>query len=179
MSIEAKQVDINLDTAAAEREKQEAILKVIETYRDKPGCLIAVLHLAQEIYGYLPLHVQKIIADGMGESLSHVSGVVSFYSYFSTKPRARFEIKICLGTACYVRGGKEVLDALKKKLGVDVGQTTEDRQFSLDIGRCFGACGMAPVLMVNDTVHQRVKPARISELLQSYASDAQPAEVNS
>jgi NADH:ubiquinone oxidoreductase subunit E len=97
-----------------------------------------------------------------------VAGVVSFYSFFSTVPRGKYLVRVCLGTACYVRGGKQVLDAVKKTLGIDVGQTTADRLFSLDVGRCFGACGLAPVIMVNDDVHQRVKPAKINELLNIY-----------
>jgi len=104
-----------------------------------------------------------------------VAGVVSFYSFFSTVPRGRNLIRVCLGTACYVRGGMAVLDSLKKELGIDVGETTEDREFSLEVARCFGACGLAPVLTVNDIVHHRVKPARINEILAQYAS--QPADV--
>lgn len=168
MSTETQQVKINLDTAAEEQEKKQAILKVIETYRDKPGCLIAVLHLAQEIYGYLPLEVQKIIADGMGESLSHVSGVVSFYSYFSTKPRAQYEIKICLGTACYVRGGKRIVDRLEEELGISVGESTQDGKFSINITRCLGACGLAPVVMIGEDVHQQVNPDKIEKILAKY-----------
>jgi (2Fe-2S) ferredoxin len=97
-----------------------------------------------------------------------VAGVVSFYSFFSTVPRGKYVVRVCLGTACYVRGGNEVLRAMKDKLGIDVGGTTADRQFSLEVGRCFGACGMAPVLMVNDDLHQRVKPAKLGELLKKY-----------
>jgi len=168
MNTEALQVNIALDAAAQEKEKREAILKVIDTYRDKPGCLIAVLHLAQEIYGYLPLEVQQIIADGMGESLSHVSGVVSFYSYFSTRPRARLEIKICMGTACYVRGGKRIVERLEEELGISVGETTPDGKFSIIITRCLGACGLAPVVMIGEDVHQQVNPDKIEKILAKY-----------
>jgi NADH:ubiquinone oxidoreductase subunit E len=97
-----------------------------------------------------------------------VAGVVGFYSFFSTQPRGDNIIRVCLGTACYVRGGKQVLDSLKKELAIDVGETTEDRVFSLEIARCFGACGLAPAIMINDDVHQRVKPARIKQLLAPY-----------
>lgn len=100
-----------------------------------------------------------------------MAGVVSFYSFFSTVPRGKYLVRACLGTACYVRGGKEVLDALRKELGIEVGQTTEDRLFSLDVGRCFGACGLAPVIMVNDDVHQRVKPCKIGKILEAYVSE--------
>lgn len=138
---------------------------VIATYKDKPGGLIPALQMAQAMFGYLPKAVIKKIAAGFGKPYSEVSGVVSFYSFFSTNPRGKYLVRVCLGTACYVRGGKDVLDALKKKLAIDVGETTADRNFSLDVGRCFGACGMAPVIMVNDTVHQRVKPGRVGDLL--------------
>ncbi|MDC7232701.1 MAG: NAD(P)H-dependent oxidoreductase subunit E, partial [Spirochaetales bacterium] len=99
--------------------------------------------------------------------------VVSFYSFFSTVPRGRHIIRVCLGTACYVRGGKEVLSSMEKILGIKVGETTADRQFSLEVGHCFGACGLAPVVMVDDDVHQRVKPARLRELLEPYAREAE------
>lgn len=151
--------------------------ELLAEYVDKPGGLIPALQVAQRLIGYLPEAAMRKVATIFNKPYSEVTGVVTFYSFFSTVPRGKYLVRVCLGTACYVRGGKEVLDALKKKMGIDVGQTTEDRQFSLDVGRCFGACGMAPVLMVNDTVHQRVKPAKIQELLQAYASDAQPAEV--
>jgi NADH:ubiquinone oxidoreductase subunit E len=138
---------------------------IVREYKDRPGGLIPALQTAQGLFGYLPTSVVKAIADGFGKPYSEVAGVVSFYSFFSTRPRGKYLIRVCLGTACYVRGGKDVLEALKKKLGVEVGETTADRNFTLDVGRCFGACGMAPVIMVNDTVHQRVKPTRIGELL--------------
>ena len=152
-----------------DRQKRDAILKVIDTYRGKPGCLIAVLHLAQEIYGYLPLEVQRVVADGMGESLSFVSGVVSFYSYFSTIPRARHAIRICMGTACYVRGGKRIVDRIEEELGISVGESTEDGRFSLVITRCLGACGLAPVLMIDEDVHQQVNPDKVEKILARYA----------
>jgi NADH:ubiquinone oxidoreductase subunit E len=143
---------------------------VIGEYRDKPGGLIPALQMAQTIFGYLPEPVIRKIAGGFGKTVSEVSGVVTFYSFFTLHPRGKHLVRVCLGTACYVRGGKEVLDALKKKLGIDVGETTADRMFSLEVGRCFGACGMAPVVMVNDTVYQRVKPARVGELVSQIMS---------
>ena len=139
--------------------------EVIGEYRDKPGGLIPALQTAQSVFGYLPEPVIRKIADGFGKTVSEVTGVVTFYSFFTLHPRGKYLVRVCLGTACYVRGGKEVLDAFKKRLKIDVGETTSDRQFSLEVGRCFGACGMAPVVMVNDTVHQRVKPARVGELV--------------
>jgi len=168
MGTDTKQANLLQDDAAEEREKLDAIQAVIQTYRDKPGCLIAVLHLAQEIYGYLPLEVQRVIAEGMGETLSHVSGVVSFYSYFSTVPRARHAIKICLGTACYVRGGKRIVDRLEEELGISVGERTPDGKFSIIITRCLGACGLAPVAMIDEDVHQQVNPDKIEKILAKY-----------
>lgn len=151
-----------------EQAKLQMISDVIDTYRDKKGCLITVLHLAQEIYGYLPLDLQRIIADKMGFPLSYVSGVVSFYSFFSTVPRADHAIKICLGTACYVRGGKQIVDRLEEVLEISVGETTEDGKFSIQITRCLGACGLAPVIMIDDDVHKQVNPDKIEKILAKY-----------
>ena len=134
--------------------------------------MIPALQTAQALHGYLPENVIRRLAEGFGKTVSEVASVVSFYSFFTLHPRGRFLIRVCLGTACYVRGGKEVLDALKKKLAIDVGETTADRLFSLEVGRCFGACGMAPVVMVNDVVHQRVKAARVGELINRISADA-------
>jgi NADH:ubiquinone oxidoreductase subunit E len=105
----------------------------------------------------------------MDKPYSEVAGVVGFYSFFATQPRGENVIRVCLGTACYVRGGKQVLDSIKKVLAIDVGETTEDKVFSLEIARCFGACGLAPAIMINDDVHQRVKPARIKQILAPYS----------
>ncbi len=155
---------------ATEGELLARLDEVLEEYKDKSGNLIPVLQIAQGIFGYLPEKVLKRIALALGKSYSEVAGVVGFYSFFSTVPRGKHLIRVCLGTACYVRGGKLVLDALKQELGIDVGGTTEDRLFSLDVGRCFGACGLAPTIMVNDEVRQRVKPARIRAMLEEYRS---------
>ncbi len=168
MSTENKQPAVALDTNAEEVEKLQAIQKVIETYKDKEGCLITVLHLAQEIYGYLPLELQRTIADGMGLTLSYVSSVVTFYSYFSMVPRADHAIRICMGTACYVRGGKRIVDRLEEVLGINVGETTDDGKFSIQITRCLGACGLAPVIMIDDEVYQQVNPDKIEKILAKY-----------
>jgi NADH:ubiquinone oxidoreductase subunit E len=141
---------------------------VLSEYKSKPGALIPMLQTAQTMFGYLPDAVVRSIAKTLDKSYSEVAGVVGFYSFFSTVPRGKFLVRVCLGTACYVRGGNDVLTAMKKALGIDVGQTTEDRLFSLEIGRCFGACGLAPVIMVNDDVHQRVKPSKVGEILDKY-----------
>jgi NADH:ubiquinone oxidoreductase subunit E len=142
--------------------------EILQEYRFKDGGLIPVLQIAQGLFGYLPEHVLRHIAKGMDKPYSEVAGVVGFYSFFSTQPRGENVIRVCLGTACYVRGGKQVLDSIKKELGIDVGETTEDKSFSLEVARCFGACGLAPAIMINDDVHQRVKPTRIKQILAPY-----------
>jgi NADH:ubiquinone oxidoreductase subunit E len=141
---------------------------VLAEYKSKPGALIPVLQTAQTMLGYLPDAALRKIARELDKPYSEVAGVVGFYSFFSRYPRGKYLVRVCLGTACYVRGGNEVLAAMKKALGIDIGQTTKDRLFSLDIGRCFGACGLAPVIMVNDDVHQRVKPSKVGDILTSY-----------
>ncbi len=161
---------------ASEDELLRRLDEVLEEYRGKPGALIPVLQIAQSIFGYLPDAALKKISLGLNKSYSEVAGVVSFYSFFSTQPRGKHMVRVCLGTACYVRGGKQVLDALKHRLGIDVGETTPDRQFSLDVARCFGACGLAPAIMVDNNVHQRVKPARIQAILDEYREKEQTAE---
>jgi NADH:ubiquinone oxidoreductase subunit E len=154
----------------SEEELLRRLDEVIADYRDKAGALIPVLQIAQGIFGYLPEIALKRIALGLHKPYSEVAGVVGFYSFFSTQPRGRHLVRVCLGTACYVRGGKQVLEALKARLGVDVGQTTPDRNFTLEVARCFGACGLAPAVMIDDDVHQRVKPARLAALLAPYAA---------
>jgi len=153
-------------------EELESILPVIEdiiqSYSETKGALIPVLQSVQNLLGYLPEEALRHISLRLKIPFSEVSGVVTFYSYFSTIPRGKFVIRVCLGTACYVRGGKEVLKAFQNYLGINVGETTLDKLYSLEIGRCFGACGLAPVVMINNDVHQRVKPSKIKDLLKSY-----------
>ena len=151
-----------------EEELLDRLEEIIGEYRDKPGALIPVLQIAQGIFGYLPENALKRISLGLGKSYSEVAGVVGFYSFFSTVPRGRHLIRVCLGTACYVRGGKRVLDNLKQELKIEVGGTTEDRLFSLEVARCFGACGLAPTIMIDEEVYQRVKPQRIRAILDQY-----------
>lgn len=159
---------------ATEEELLARLDEVLEEYRGQPGALIPVLQIAQAMFGYLPAEALKRTSLALGKSLSEVAGVVSFYSFFSTVPRGRHLIRVCLGTACYVRGGKEVLSGLKQTLGIEVGETTADRLFSLDVGRCFGACGLAPVIMIDDDVHQRVRPARLGRILERYRHPEAP-----
>jgi NADH:ubiquinone oxidoreductase subunit E len=153
---------------ASERELFDRLNGVLEEYRGKAGALIPVLQIAQGIFGHLPDGVLKHIARALGKSYSEVAGVVGFYSFFSRVPRGKHLIRVCLGTACYVRGGKRVLDQVKQELGIDVGGTTDDRVFSLEVARCFGACGLAPTMMIDEDVHQRVKPQKLRGILERY-----------
>ncbi|MFW6363156.1 MAG: NAD(P)H-dependent oxidoreductase subunit E [Spirochaeta sp.] len=140
----------------------------LEKHKGMPGVLIPALQFAQDTYGYLPEAVLHHISRALHIPYSEVTGVVGFYSYFSTVPKGRHTVRVCLGTACYVRGGKAVQQAMERELGIADGRTTDDRCFSLQTGRCFGACGLAPVVMVDDTTHQRVSPARVHELCDQY-----------
>jgi len=158
----------------SEQEMLTRLDEILEGYSKTEGALIPVLQTAQKMFGYLPESALRKISKKLKKPYSEVAGVVSFYSFFSTVPRGKYLVRVCLGTACYVRGGKEVLESVKKELQIDVGQTTEDRVFSLDVGRCFGACGLAPVIMVNDAVHQRVKPVKIGEILDVYRNLENP-----
>ena len=151
-----------------EKQPFEQIANIIDLYSDKPGSLIQVLHTVQNLYGCLPLEVQKIIADGMGIPLSEVSGVVSFYSFFSTTPKGDHTIRVCMGTACYVRGGKKILESLTQTLGVAVGGTTEDGRFTVEVARCIGACGLAPSMMIDDKVFKQVSPTKLGSILAAY-----------
>mgnify|MGYP000156248335 CR=1 FL=1 len=155
----------------SQEEKERAydqIANVIDLYKDKKGSLIQVLHLAQEIYGHLPLELQEFISREMNIPLSEVSGVVSFYSFFSTTPRGLHTIRVCLGTACYVRGGKKIVEYLQDKLGVELGGTTDDSKFTLEIARCIGACGLAPAMMIDDTVYKQVNVNKLDKILEQY-----------
>jgi NADH:ubiquinone oxidoreductase subunit E len=162
---------------ASEAELLERLDDVLQDYKGVPGALIPVLQIAQSMFGYLPESALKKISLSLNKSYSEVAGVVSFYSFFTTVPRGKHLVRVCLGTACYVRGGKEILTALKNALNIEVGETTSDRNFSLDVGRCFGACGMAPVIMIDEDVHQRVKPTRLAKILEQYRNE-QPSAGN-
>ncbi len=159
-------------TCCAEEASNEELFarldEVLAEYKEKPGGLIPILQIAQGLFGYLPEEVIRRISRTLDKSYSEVAGVVGFYSFFATQPRGKHMVRVCLGTACYVRGGKAVLDAFKKELDIDVGQTTPDRLFSLDVARCFGACGLAPAITIDDEVHQRVKPTKVREILAKY-----------
>jgi len=164
-------------TACACQPTDEEMLRsldvVIDGFLKTDGALIPILQTAQNLFGYLPKTVLKHISARLKIPYSEVTGVVTFYSFFSTVPRGKHVVRVCLGTACYVRGGKEVLEAFKKNLKINVGETTPDRMFSLEVGRCFGACGLAPVAMINDDVHQRVKSAKIRDIISQYQHEGE------
>lgn len=146
----------------------DLLRQVIDDYQRKPENLIQILHMAQAIFGYLPDDVQHYIGVEMDMPRASISGVVSFYSYFTTQPKGRHVIQVCLGTACYVRGGKKVLDTMKESLKIDVGETTADRRFSLEVKRCIGSCGLAPAVSIDGFVHKRVNPNRLQDILSQY-----------
>ena len=149
-------------------EQQAALEKLIRTSRSTPGCLMHILQEAQAIYGYLPMSVQKKIAEGLGISLSEVYGVVTFYSQFSLTPKGKHRISVCLGTACYVKGSDKILEELEKQLGIKCGECTEDGLFSIDSCRCVGACGLAPVMMIGDEVYGKLTPDMVKGILDSH-----------
>jgi NADH:ubiquinone oxidoreductase subunit E len=142
--------------------------RVIKAYKNKPGSAIPVIQRAQEIVGYLPPVVQKRIARGLNVSPTEVHSIVSFYSFFSMKPRGDHTVKVCLGTACYVKGIEAVLDKLRGELKIDVGGTTDDRRFSLESVRCLGACGLAPVIVVDHDTHGNLDAKRVPQILDEY-----------
>lgn len=141
---------------------------IIEKHKGKAGGLIPVLEEAQVCLEYLPLSVQKRIAAGLNLPLSRVYGVVTFYSFFTMTPRGKHTVRVCLGTACYVRGGKALTETLEKQFGIREGETTADRMFTLESVRCLGACGLGPVIVVDDDVHGRVKPGKVKDILSQY-----------
>lgn len=149
-------------------EQVAAVDGVIQRYRSKPGSLIPVLEDVQDVLGYLPNSIQHKIALGLGVPFSEVYGVVTFYSFFTMVPRGRHTLKCCLGTACYVRGGKKILEKLSSTLGIEPGNTTADKRFSLETVRCLGACGLAPVMTADADTFRHMKPSRLAEVLEHY-----------
>lgn len=158
-------VEVNPDLTP---EVMAQVDSIIGRHREKPGALIPVLEECQGVVGYLPVELQEYISRGLRVPASTVYGVVTFYSFFTMVPKGRHTIKICLGTACYVRGTKAIMGVLIEKLGLDVGQTTQDRRFSLQAVRCLGACGLAPVMMVDNDTHGGMNPKKVPDILERY-----------
>jgi NADP-reducing hydrogenase subunit HndA len=144
------------------------LVEVCRSFSNDPYELINVLHKAQGIFGYLPAEVQEIVARELKIPVAKVYGVVTFYSFFTMIPKGQNPISICMGTACYVRGAEKVLEEFKRKLSVEVGETTKDGKFSLNCLRCVGACGLAPVVMVGEKTYGRVSPDGVQEILAEY-----------
>ena len=150
------------------KEQEEKLLDVVQRLKWERGCLMPIMQEAQEIYGYLPYEVQKMIAEELEIPLEKVYGVATFYSQFHLFPKGRYQISVCLGTACYVKGSEEIFEIISNRLGIRGGECTSDGKFSLDACRCIGACGLAPVLMINDDVYGRVKSEEIGAILEKY-----------
>lgn len=150
------------------QEQWEKIEEIIARYKDKPGSLIPVLEQVQEVTAFLPAEVQHRIAEGLEISTSMVYGVVTFYSLFNLEPRGKYIIRVCSGTACHIKGGKEITNKLQQKLGIKTGETTPDMKFTLDTISCPGTCGLAPVIMVNDEIHGMMDPTKTDEVLEEY-----------
>jgi NADH-quinone oxidoreductase subunit E len=150
------------------REKVEKFKKALEDFKKMKGALIAIMNEAQEIFGYLPIEVQLYISQELQVPLTEIFGISTFYSRFTLKPSGKYKINLCMGTACYVRGAAMLLEKIKEKLGIEVGETTEDGKFSLEPTRCLGACALAPVMMINGEVFGRLTPNDVEEILKKF-----------
>lgn len=149
-------------------EQKAKLMAVIAELKSQPGCLMPIMQHAQDIYGYLPIEVQTIISDATGEPLEKIYGIATFYAQFALQPKGQYRISVCLGTACYVKGSQAVYDKISELLGIGEGECTPDGKFSLDSCRCVGACGLAPVMMVNDDVYGRLTPDMVKDILDKY-----------
>ena len=150
------------------KEQEEKLLAVIAKYDGVPGKTMPILQEAQEIYGYLPIEVQKIIAEKTGISLEEIFGIVSFYAQFKLNPDGEISIAVCLGTACYVKGSGDIIEEFSKQLNLPVGSTSPDGKYSIEATRCIGACGLAPVLTVNGDVYGRLTKKDVADILAKY-----------
>lgn len=150
------------------KEDIEKISQICASFNNEPIELINVLHKCQEHFGYLPAEIQEVIAENLNVAVAKVYGVVSFYSFFTMKPKGKHPISLCMGTACYVRGADKILDEFKKELKLEVGQTTPDGKFSLSTLRCVGACGLAPVVLIGEKTYGRLAPDDVKKILKEY-----------
>ncbi len=144
-------------------------MEVINRYKGTDGALIPVLHEAQDIYGYLPIEVQAIISKHLDITMAEIYGVVTFYTQFTTQPKGKYKIGICLGTACYVKGSGDILNKIKEKLGIQEGECSPDGKYSIDATRCIGACGLAPVMTVNDDVYGKLTVDDLDDIFAKYS----------
>ncbi len=165
---ERPQGNVSCPNPPEEDKLYEELDEFIDGLADQDGVLIRVLHFAQNLFGYLPRQVQIHIAKRLGKSLAEVYGVVSFYHYFSTEPKAKHTVEVCMGTACYVKGASGIINELEKELGISPGQITKDQKFGLTVSRCIGACGLAPVMVVGDLIKGRLEPEMVEDILKQY-----------
>ena len=150
------------------KEQEQKLLAMIDELKDQPGALMPIMQKAQEIYGYLPIEVQTMISDRTGIPLEKIYGIATFYAQFALAPKGSYRCSVCLGTACYVKGAQAVYDKLSELLGIHEGECTPDGKFSLEACRCVGACGLAPVMMINDDVYGRLTPDMLQGILDKY-----------
>ena len=151
-----------------DRSKLNELEAYIDSFEDKPSHLIMILHRAQGLFGYLPKELQIFVAEKTGVPAAKVYGVVTFYSFFTMKPRGRHTISVCMGTACFVKGGERILNVVKEELGCEIGQMTDDGMFTLEQVHCLGACSLAPVISIDGQVYGHVTRDRVKEIIQSY-----------
>ncbi len=151
-----------------EQHQIDELVACINEHKKKPGPLMPSLHDAQRIFGCIPIEVQKIISNELNESVAKINGVVTFYSHFSIEPKGKHVIGVCLGTACYVRGSQDIIDAFSDELGIKPGQTTDDGMFTLEATRCIGACGLAPVFTIDGNVYGSANPTIARKALKEY-----------
>ena len=150
------------------KDQEAKLLEVIAKYKGQKGALMPIMQEAQEIYGYLPYQVQKIISDETGIPIEKIYGVATFYAQFSMSPKGKYIVSVCLGTACYVKGAGKILEEVEKSLGIGDGECTQDGKFSLEVCRCVGACGLAPVMIVAGDVYGKMTPDRVAGVLAKY-----------
>lgn len=150
------------------KEQIDRLLEIVQKYKNDEGKVMLVLHEVQEYLGYVPYEAQKLIAENLEVPMSDIYGVVTFYSRFSLKPVGKYKIGICLGTACYVKGADKIIDKIEQRLGIKVGETTEDGRFSIAAMRCLGACGLAPVMTINEDVYGKLELNEIDAILDKY-----------
>ena len=150
------------------KEQEEKLMAVIAELKDQPGALMPIMQKAQDIYGYLPIEVQTMISEAMNVPLEKIYGIATFYAQFTLSPKGKYRISVCLGTACYVKGAQGIYDKLVELLGIEEGECTPDGTFSLEACRCVGACGLAPVMMINDDVYGRLTPDMLPDILAKY-----------
>lgn len=149
-------------------EKDKELQEILETYTNDKSNLIQILNEVQEKYGYIPEFAQKEVSEYLGLTMAEVYGVITFYARFTLKPKGKYNVAVCLGTACFVKGSEKILDRLKQKLGIDVGETTKDGKFSIEATRCIGACGLAPVFTVNGEVYGKATPELLDKVIDEY-----------